>query len=156
MKVGTIYIHYGSSVFDPALFKPIRNSEFIYNLAFDIASTATAATTDAGHMKNVEHNDEHSYIPSWTESLTPKPSGGLWASRVDDADMVYVPKRGLDIPSLVVELKWNENADTAIRQIKDKEYVNTVEGFGGDVLLVGISYDKDSGEYQCKIEKWVV
>ena len=72
------------------------------------------------------------------------------------ADMVYVPKKGMDLPALVVELKWNENADTAIRQIKNKEYANTVEGFGGDVLLVGISYDKDSGAYQCKIEKWAV
>lgn len=72
------------------------------------------------------------------------------------ADMVYVPKKGMDIPALIVELKWNDSAGGAIRQIKDKEYVNTVEGFGGDVLLVGISYDKDSGEYQCKIEKWVV
>ena len=72
------------------------------------------------------------------------------------ADMVYVPRKGMDIPTLVVELKWNDSAGGAIRQIKDKEYVNTVEGFGGDVLLVGISYDKESGEYQCKIEKWVV
>jgi len=72
------------------------------------------------------------------------------------ADMVYVPRKGMDIPCLVVELKWDESADTAIRQIKDKAYVNTVEGFGGDVLLVGISYDKDSGEYQCRIESWVV
>ena len=72
------------------------------------------------------------------------------------ADMVYVPKKGMDIPALIVELKWNDSAGGAIRQIKDKEYVNTVEGFGGDVLLVGISYDKDSGEYQCKIEKWMV
>ena len=72
------------------------------------------------------------------------------------ADIVYIPKKGMDIPALVVELKWNDSAGGAIQQIKDKEYVNTIEGFGGEVLLVGISYDKDSGEYQCRIEKWVV
>ena len=72
------------------------------------------------------------------------------------ADIVYIPKKGKDIPALVVELKWNDSAGGAIQQIKDKEYLNTVEGFGGVVLLVGISYDKDSGEYQCRIEKWKV
>ena len=83
MKVGTIYIHYGSNVFDPALFKPIRNSEFICSPASNV--------TDAGRMKNgehnVEHNDEHRRIPSRMKDQTPpsKPSGGLWASRIDDA-----------------------------------------------------------------------
>ena len=70
------------------------------------------------------------------------------------ADVVYIPKKGADIPALVVELKWNENADGALRQIRDKEYVNTIEGFGGDVLLVGISYEKGTDEYRCRIEKW--
>ena len=72
------------------------------------------------------------------------------------ADMVYIPRRGIDLPALVIELKWNANVDTAIRQIKNRAYVNMVEGFGGDVLLVGVSYDRGSGAYQCKIEKWTV
>ena len=72
------------------------------------------------------------------------------------ADIVYIPKKGLDIPILLVELKWNQDADTAIKQIREKRYVKSIEGFGGDVLLVGVSYDKKTGEYGCKIEEAVV
>ena len=71
------------------------------------------------------------------------------------ADIVYLPKQGKDIPALVVELKWNENAAGAIQQIKDRQYVRAIEGYGGRILLVGISYDKKSREYQCRIEEWM-
>lgn len=36
------------------------------------------------------------------------------------ADVVYLPKRNVDRPALVVELKWNKTADGAVRQIKEK------------------------------------
>lgn len=70
------------------------------------------------------------------------------------ADIVYFPKSGKGVPALLVELKWNKSAVGAIRQIKDKQYPNVLEGYGGELLLVGINYDKDSREYECRIEKW--
>ncbi len=36
------------------------------------------------------------------------------------ADVVYRPKRGVNRPALVVELKWNQTAAGAIQQIKEK------------------------------------
>lgn len=70
------------------------------------------------------------------------------------ADIVYFPKSGKGVPALLVELKWNKSAVGAIQQIKDKQYPNVLEGYGGELLLVGINYDKDSREYECRIEKW--
>ena len=70
------------------------------------------------------------------------------------ADIVYLPKQGKGVPTLLVELKWNKNADSAIRQIKAKGYVDGVKDFGPEVLLVGISYDRDTKVYECRIEKW--
>lgn len=70
------------------------------------------------------------------------------------ADMVYIPKQGKGVPILLVELKWNKGADTAIRQIKDKGYADGLEDYGSEMLLVGISYDVKSKDYECKIEKW--
>ena len=70
------------------------------------------------------------------------------------ADIVYFPKPGKGVPALLVELKWNKSAVGAIQQIKDKQYPNVLEGYGGELLLVGINYDKDSREYECRIEKW--
>ena len=70
------------------------------------------------------------------------------------ADIVYLPKPGKGVPALLVELKWNKSAVGAIRQIKDKQYPSVLEGYGGELLLVGINYDRDSREYECRIEKW--
>ena len=70
------------------------------------------------------------------------------------ADIVYLPRQGKGVPALLVELKWNGSADGAIRQIKDRNYPAALEGYGGELLLVGVSYDKDGGDYACKIEKW--
>lgn len=70
------------------------------------------------------------------------------------ADIVFLPKRGSDKPLLLVELKWNRSSEGAIAQIKKKQYVQGVEGFGGEILLVGINYDEKSKKHFCKIEKF--
>lgn len=72
------------------------------------------------------------------------------------ADFVFVPKPDYinDYPALIVELKWNKSAKTALQQIKDKKYPDSIESYTGDILLVGINYDKNSKEHQCLIEKY--
>ena len=73
------------------------------------------------------------------------------------ADIVYLPKHDSDWPALVIELKWNESAEGAIAQIMKKKYPDSLKDFGSDIILVGISYDKEanSGErkHTCKIVK---
>jgi len=70
------------------------------------------------------------------------------------ADLVYIPKQGIDKPALLVELKYDKSAETAIVQIKRKNYVRTLRDYKGDILLVGINYDKNSKVHQCVIEKY--
>ena len=72
------------------------------------------------------------------------------------ADIVYLPHRTETVPALLIELKWSKSAETAIQQIKDKEYVETLKNYTGDILLVGINYDKKSKEHQCIIERYKV
>ena len=73
------------------------------------------------------------------------------------ADIVYLPKKDSDYPALVIELKWNQSAGGAIRQIQNRNYPEVLKGFGGDILLVGISYDKNAPagarKHSCRIEK---
>lgn len=73
------------------------------------------------------------------------------------ADLVYLPKKGSLVPALVIELKWNQSAKGAIDQIREKRYPEVLRDYGGDVLLVGIGYDKNAGagkrKHTCKIEK---
>lgn len=72
------------------------------------------------------------------------------------ADFVYIPKDryAMDYPALVVELKYNQSAESAIEQIKNKNYPKAIEQYTGNVLLVGINYDKASKKHTCLIEKY--
>ena len=61
--------------------------------------------------------------------------------------------RGVDTPAILLELKWNQSADTAIAQIKRQEYAGALSAFAGEVLLVGINYNKKTKKHECRIEK---
>jgi hypothetical protein len=69
------------------------------------------------------------------------------------ADVVYLPKKNSDNPIMVVELKWNKTAEGAIAQIKNRNYPQVLEGFGSDILLVGVNYDEKTKKHTCVIEK---
>ena len=73
------------------------------------------------------------------------------------ADFVFIPKPEYmkDYPALVVELKWNQNAQTAMQQIKERNYPMSIEPYTGNILLVAINYDKTKKSHQCMIEKYI-
>ena len=54
---------------------------------------------------------------------------------------------------MLVELKWDKGANSAIMKIKEKRYPKAFEGYTGNVLLVGVSYDKKTRQHECVIEK---
>ena len=54
----------------------------------------------------------------------------------------------------MVELKWNKNVSTALAQIKNRKYPKSLEEYTGDILLVGINYDKKNKVHECMIEEW--
>lgn len=72
------------------------------------------------------------------------------------ADFVFLPKPEYkeDYPALAVELKWNQKAQTAMQQIKDKKYPDSILAYTGKILLVAINYDKNSKKHQCLIEEY--
>lgn len=69
------------------------------------------------------------------------------------ADIVFLPLPHTKSPAMVVELKYDKTADTAIAQIKDKQYTQALEEYRGEVLLVGINYNKESKLHSCVIER---
>ena len=73
------------------------------------------------------------------------------------ADIGYLPKHDSDWPALVVELKWKESAEGAIAQIQQKKYPESLKGFGSEIVLVGISYDREardgSRKHTCRITR---
>ena len=72
------------------------------------------------------------------------------------ADVVFIPKRDTSLPAMIVELKWNETADSAIEQIKAKSYPAILSGYVGEIMLVGINYNEKTKEHSCKIEKIII
>jgi len=69
------------------------------------------------------------------------------------ADVVFLPKCDTSLPAMIVELKWNQTAKGAIKQIKEKDYPSLISEYTGDIMLVGINYDEDTKKHSCKIEK---
>ena len=75
------------------------------------------------------------------------------------ADFVFIPRTNTgNRPAMVVELKYNQSADTAIKQIKEKRYQGALAGYSDKILLVGINYDaegEDKKHHTCVIEEWM-
>ncbi|MDE6620230.1 MAG: ATP-binding protein [Lachnospiraceae bacterium] len=71
------------------------------------------------------------------------------------ADVVFLPLPHTSRPALVVELKYDRKVTAAIQQIKDRHYTQALENYAGEIVLVGISYNKDNLEkpHSCVIEK---
>lgn len=141
-----------------------RESRRLLDATLDMDCEAIAEGIETIHTQfasTIQYNDENSlssvitiaYLAAMQYYFIPireMPTGRGFA------DYVFIPKPEYadEIPALLVELKWNKKAETALRQIKDKKYVQAVAGYTGDILLVGISYDKKSKEHECLIEKY--
>ena len=121
---------------------------------------AVAQAIDLAHDDNtsiLSYNDENSlacvlsiaYIWAKNEYVIHRE----YATGKGYAHLVMIPRRNVSKPALVIELKYNQSTDTAISQIKRKNYPAKLADYAGDILLVGINYDRESKQHTCKIEK---
>jgi ribosomal protein S8 len=137
----------------------INKSERLLKLTWAKEADEVASYISEVHMQNtsiLQYNDENSLsciitlayynaINDYTV-IRELPSG------LGYADIVYLPKKHSDKPAMIVELKYNKNAKAAIEQIKEKNYPKSLQDYKGNLLLVGINYDKDTQEHSCVIE----
>ena len=141
-----------------------QESESLLNATLDMDSETVSSQIEKIHneyMSVIQYHNENSlssvlaiaYLSAMQYYF--KPIRELPTGR-GFADFVFVPKPEYkaDYPALIVELKWNQNAQTAMQQIKDKKYPVSILNYTGDILLVGINYDKSSKKHQCLIEKY--
>ena len=68
------------------------------------------------------------------------------------ADMVFIPLPKSTRPAIVVELKYDKTADSAIDQIKRKEYPKSLVGFSKKIVLCGINYNKTTSKHEVVME----
>ena len=70
------------------------------------------------------------------------------------ADLCFIPRKLYgDKPAVIIELKWDKAASGAIAQMKERRYVEALEEYRGNILLVGINYDRKSKTHTCEIEE---
>ena len=141
-----------------------RDSEELLEATLDLDAQAVAEGIEKIHREYasvIQYNNENSLSSVLTIGYLStiqyyfKPIRELPTGR-GFADFVYIPKPEYrsDYPALIVELKWNQKAQTALQQIKEKQYPDSVLDYTGDILLVGINYDKKTKEHQCLIERY--
>ena len=143
------------------LAKTIQNSKSLLAATISGNGQDVAKAIDLAHDDNtsiLSYNDENSlacvlsiaYIWAKNEYVIHRE----YATGKGYADLVMIPRRNVSKPALVIELKYNQSTDTAISQIKKKNYPAKLADYTGDILLVGINYDKESKQHTCSIEKY--
>ena len=71
------------------------------------------------------------------------------------ADVLFVPFKQ-DVPAMVIELKHNKCAESAIDQIRNKQYFEPLRDYKGGLLFVGVNYDEKEKTHECRIEEFTV
>lgn len=140
--------------------RSIKKSDLLLEAILKGDEQAVALGIEQAHYETsiLQYNDENAL--SYTISLA------LYAAREyytvirelptgkGFADMVFLPKKNhMDKPVLLVELKWDKDADAAIRQIEEKRYTGQLQSHGGKIIMAGISYDKDTKKHECMIRQ---
>lgn len=70
------------------------------------------------------------------------------------ADVVFIPFNEGD-PAMIIELKHNRTVQSAIHQIRDRQYFLSLDHYRGELLFVGIEYDEKEKTHTCRIEKFM-
>lgn len=145
----------------------INESEELLELTIEGEEEDVAAAIEDCHSKYVsilKYNDENSLACVLTLAYYSAKKDytifrELQAGR-GYADLIFLPKPKVDSyvrPAMVLELKWKQDVDTAIKQIKENKYLKALDGYHGKVILAGISYEKKRRkegykEHRCVIE----
>ena len=139
----------------------IKNTDVLLNDIWSLNSEAVAKIFDEAHQDHTSiltYNNENSLANVIAISLFLSTTNTYNVVRElptgkGYADLVYLPKPDVNKLALLIELKFDKLAQTAITQIKEKNYLQFFKDYKGEVLLVGINYSKDTKTHQCIIER---
>ena len=140
--------------------KALQESEELLQSTLEGDCEAVARGIDVAHDENtsiLSYNNENSlacvlsiaYLYARNDYVIHREL----ASGKGFADLVLIPRKNVESPAIVLELKYDKNADSAIDQITRKQYPAKVAQHTGELLLVGINYDKEKKTHKCKMER---
>lgn len=138
----------------------LQRSEQLLRATLDGDEEAVSRGVDAAHDENtsiLSYNDENSlacvlsiaYYYARNDYVMHREL----ASGKGFADIVLLPRKHVDSPAIILELKVNRDADAAIAQIHRRQYPDKVLGHADRLLLVGINYDRQTKQHTCRIER---
>ncbi len=138
----------------------IRNSRALLRDTWNGNENAVAQQIESAHLEtsHLQYNDENAL--SYTISLAYYAARDYYTvirelpAGKGFADLVFVPRKNhMNCPAMIIELKWNSSAETALSQITDRKYPEALGEYTGSILLVGINYDRKTKKHNCKIKK---
>ena len=140
--------------------KALRASEALLQSTLEEDADAVARGVDAAHDENtsiLSYNNENSLACVLSIAYYAARSNYIMHRELPTgkgfADIVLYPRKNVDSPAVILELKFDSSADSAIDQIKRKEYPAKLSEYSGNLLLVGIAYDRKTKQHSCVIEK---
>ena len=139
----------------------IEKSKQLLRATIEGNEEAVARGVDVAHDENtsiLSYNDENSlacvlslaYYYASNDYIIHREL----ASGKGFADLVLIPRKNVASPAIVIELKYDKAVNTAIEQIKQKQYPAKVSQYTDNLLLVGITYERDTKQHRCCIERW--
>ncbi len=159
-----IYREYANAITDKSwsgVALAIKSSENLLQATLAKDSQAVAKGIETAHLEtsHLQYNDENAlaytislaYYTARRKYITIRefPAGKGFA------DMIFLPRPNfVSLPALIIELKWNKTAIGAIKQIKEKNYALSLQDYVGEILLVGINYEKSTRKHECVIETY--
>ena len=138
----------------------IQRSEQLLQATLEGDEQAVAAGVEAAHDDNtsiLSYNNENSLACVLSIAYYYAKNDYVMhrelASGKGFADIVLIPRKHVVSPAIILKLKVNQDADSAISQIHRKQYPAKLEEYAGNLLLVGINYDRKTKLHTCRIEK---
>ena len=138
----------------------IRDSDKLLYLAQNGVAEEVAAALDKAHTEvtsalnyNFESSLQAAIIFAFYTARTKYTIIQELPAGYGFADIGFIPINKKD-PAMIIELKCNHDADTAIKQIKNKNYPKAFENYLDNLLLIGVNYDKNTKVHECVIEKY--
>ena len=142
--------------------KALQQSEQLLEDTLACNADAVARGVEVVHSENtsiLSYNDENSMACVLSIAYYYAHGDYIFhrelASGKGYADLVLIPRKNVNSPVIVIELKYGHSAEEAIAQIKERRYWKKVSDYSGDVLLVGICYDREAKTHDCIIKPMV-